>query len=34
MYRNALSPSAPWPISRLPGARTGPVSPTEKLGKL
>ena len=32
MYFSALSPNAPCPISRRPGALTGPVSPTEKLG--
>ena len=32
IYFNALSPNAPCPISRRPGARTGPVSPTEKFG--
>ncbi len=34
IYFNALSPNAPCPSSRRPGARTGPVSPTEKFGKL
>ena len=32
IYFNALSPNAPCPISRRPGARTGPVSPTENSG--
>ena len=30
----ALSASAPWPISRLPGLLLGLASPTEKPGKL
>jgi hypothetical protein len=32
--RSARSASAPWPISRRPGPRSGRVSPVEKGGKL